>query len=130
MIKITIVELMEQNLLSVRSSNLLRRAGYVELGELENFTYKQIYFIRNCGQYSSEEIIKVIELVKSVSSKEELVRHIQITKLKQTAMDFLELNKKVNSRKVTLLLNLALDNACSFGELRNSIRMCGRILAV
>ncbi|GCD12612.1 hypothetical protein [Clostridium tagluense] len=128
MLDVTMVELREANLMGIRVFNVLMRGGYRTLQDIENLTYEQALLIRNSGVRTSQDIMDLIQSLEKTSKREELIRIGQIRNLKIQMNTLLNINKNVNSRKATLLLNLAQDKACSFGELRNAIHMCSKIL--
>jgi hypothetical protein len=74
----------------------------------------------------TEEVVYNAENIAYVLVTAE--REKEIAELKVQASMLQKLNRTSGNSKASKLLRLALDRACSFGELRNSVTLCSNIL--
>jgi len=66
--------------------------------------------------------------VKAVTYAQKRHRQIETTQLKEKALVLIKKNQKVNNKIVAKLLTLAVDTACSYGELKNAVHKANMIL--
>ena len=66
--------------------------------------------------------------VKAVVYAQKRYRQIETAQLKEKALTLIKKNQKVNNKIVAKLLALAIDTACSYGELKNAVLKANMIL--
>lgn len=74
------------------------------------------------AESTDKQEIKILQELDSLLSKV-----LEINSLKQYIKVLMKANNTLKSKKVNLLLRLANDKACSYGELRNSILLSVKI---
>jgi len=79
----------------------------------DNFDYCE-------GAFKTEEL--------AIEYAQNRYRQIETEQLKEKALLLIKQNQKVNNKTVTKLLTLAIDVACSYGELKNSVLKANMIL--
>jgi len=79
----------------------------------DNFDYCE-------GAFKTEEL--------AIAYAQKRYKQIETAQLKEKALLLISQNKKVNNRVVTKLLTLAIDAACSYGELKNAVIKANMIL--
>ncbi|EQC1535456.1 hypothetical protein [Clostridium botulinum] len=92
----------------------------------------------NIEEYESDKelnnlcIIECDNTTNDIVVHEENIKYIErekeIDKLKQKAIKIKEINVNLKNIRIEKMLILALNKACSFGELRNSIKLAINIL--
>ena len=68
--------------------------------------------------------------VKAVTYAQKRYRQIETAQLKEKALILIKKNQKVNNKIVAKLLALAVDTACSYGELKNAVLKANTILDI
>ena len=68
--------------------------------------------------------------VKAVTYAQKIHKKIETAQLKEKALVLIKKNQKVNNKIVGKLLTLAVDTACSYGELKNAVLKANMILNV
>ena len=66
--------------------------------------------------------------VKAITYAQKRYRQIETAQLKEKALILIKKNQKVNNKIVAKLLALAVDAACSYGELKNTVLKANTIL--
>ena len=66
--------------------------------------------------------------VKAVTYAQKIHKKIETAQLKEKALVLIKKNQKVNNKIVGKLLALAVDTACSYGELKNAVLKANTIL--
>jgi len=67
---------------------------------------------------------------KAIAYAQKIHRRIETVQLKEKALVLIKKNQKVNNKIVGKLLTLAVDTACSYGELKNAVLKANMILNV
>jgi len=66
--------------------------------------------------------------LKAIVYAQKRHRQIETAQLKEKALILIKKNQKVNNKIVAKLLALAVDTACSYGELKNAVHKANMIL--
>jgi len=66
--------------------------------------------------------------IKAIAYAQKRYRQIETAQLKEKALVLIKKNQKVNNKIATKLLALAIDTACSYGELKNAVLKANMIL--
>ena len=113
--------------LSVRSYNVLMRAGYRDLRDVADCSISELKNVRNMGKASLREIANKIA---NVLNDNRLLKEYQemFFDIDETIAEIIKINESINNRRVVLLINLAKDNGATQGEKINSINLCKKIL--
>lgn len=116
----TIYNIYDNNKLSIRGYNVLKRAGITTLEELNNIDYDYLRSLKGCTHSVAIEILNLNNDKSFLENKNLINKEIQ---------KIVEDNKIYNNKKVDLIIKLALDKASTVGEKLNCINKCKLILS-
>lgn len=124
-----------RDILSVRAYNVITRAGFTDVRELASVDFEVIKNLRHAGIRTITEICKLVDNVlnedRFLIDLKQYKEGIYIKeRLDDALVDIKEVNSIKNNRKVTLLINLANNEAVTIGEKRNSLLMASKILGM